>query len=122
MSGIDFIADTNILIYFLEENPAVKKYKDKFFAVSIITEIELLGKKNLSEQELSIIRNVLDDCKIHPVSNDIKDITIDIRRKYSIKIPDAIIAATSMYYDKPLLTADTDFSMIDDLKLVLIRL
>ena len=45
-----------------------------------------------------------------------------IRKKYSIKVPDAIIASTSLVYGIPLVTADKGFSKIEDLDLILIEL
>jgi predicted nucleic acid-binding protein len=39
----------------------------------------------------------------------------------SVKLPDAIIAATSLYLDLPLLTADVGFKKIPNLKLILLE-
>ena len=38
---------------------------------------------------------------------------IQLRRKYKIKLPDAIIAATSLVYDLSLISADVVFSKIE---------
>ena len=38
------------------------------------------------------------------------------------KLPDAIVAATAIYLDIPLVTFDTDFKKIDNLKLILFNL
>jgi predicted nucleic acid-binding protein len=43
MSGIDFLADTNFLIAVHEGDPSTKSFLDQTVAVSIISEIELLG-------------------------------------------------------------------------------
>jgi len=43
-------------------------------------------------------------------------------QKFVIKLPDAIIAATALYLDLPLLTADKEFSKIPDVKLILLEL
>ena len=48
--------------------------------------------------------------------------TIQLKKKYSIKLPDAIIAASCLVYDIPLVTADKGFSKIKELDLVLIEL
>jgi len=42
-----------------------------------------------------------------------KKFTISIRKKYSIKLPDCIIMATSLWLNMPLITADQDFKKID---------
>lgn len=41
--------------------------------------------------------------------------------KYKIKLPDAIIAATAIYLDLPLVTFDEDFKQIEELTLVLMK-
>jgi len=44
-----------------------------------------------------------------------------IRRKYNIKLPDAIIAATALENDMVLITADNGFEKIKELRLNLIK-
>ncbi len=51
----------------------------------------------------------------------IKQITKNLMQDISVKLPDAIIAATSLYLDLPLLTADVGFKKIPDLKLILLE-
>ncbi|MCP4602620.1 MAG: type II toxin-antitoxin system VapC family toxin [Proteobacteria bacterium] len=42
--------------------------------------------------------------------------TTRIRRKYGVKLPDALIAATALTQDATLVTADTDFDKVSDLE------
>ena len=124
MNGIDFLVDTNVLIYIMEKHPhpkisAITKFS---LAVSVITEIELLGKKNIARHEVNAIRNLLNDCEIANFNDIIKDITISFKQKYSIKTPDAIIAATAKAFNLPLVTADLDFVKIEDVDIVLLNL
>ncbi|WP_425571141.1 PIN domain-containing protein [Olivibacter ginsenosidimutans] len=50
---------------------------------------------------------------------EVKEETIKIRRRYSIKLPDAIIAATAISHKLTLITRNTkDFSAIKGLKSV----
>jgi len=45
-------------------------------------------------------------------------LTIDLRRKYKIKLPDAVIAATALYYDLILVTRnEKDFEGIKGLEI-----
>ncbi|MBX2978161.1 MAG: PIN domain-containing protein [Flavobacteriales bacterium] len=44
----------------------------------------------------------------------IMDEAIRLRKTYRLKIPDAIVAATALTQQLPLLTADTDFERIKD--------
>jgi predicted nucleic acid-binding protein len=122
MNGVDFLADTNVLIYTLEGHPVVSGITRCSIATSVISEIELLGKKGILPHEISAIRNLLDDCSIISLTDEIKNIAIALKQEYSIKLPDAIIAATSIYFGLPLVTADTDFKIIKDINLVLLNL
>jgi predicted nucleic acid-binding protein len=122
MSGVDFLADTNVLIYTLEGHPALKGIMDCSIAVSVISEIEILGYKGITPPEISVIRALLDDCTVLRLGDRIKDVAIALKQKYSIKLPDAIIAATAICSNLPLVTADTDFKRIENLNLVLLTL
>jgi hypothetical protein len=118
MNGIDFIVDTNVLIYLHEAKPVVLPYIDYAWCCSVITEMELLGIPDLSANEKLKLKSLLNDCIIFPFSDDIKNITINIRQTKKIKLPDAIIAATAIHHKLPLLTADTGFKNISDLILI----
>jgi predicted nucleic acid-binding protein len=118
---IDFIADTNFLIYLHEGNSIIEPFLEYNFGVSFISEIELLGYHGISKQEETKLRSLLNDCFQIEWSSKIKDKTIQLKRKYKIKLPDAIIASTSLIYEIPLVTADKGFSKITELDLVLIE-
>ncbi|MDR2937391.1 MAG: type II toxin-antitoxin system VapC family toxin [Prevotellaceae bacterium] len=122
MSGADILADTNVLIYAMEEHPAVKGLNLCAPAISVVSEIELLGKKGIPNKEATAIRELLSGYPIVPLSEDIKEIAILLKQKYSIKTPDAIIAATAKFLDLMLVTADKDFSRIEEIDVVLLTL
>ena len=121
---IDFIIDTNILIYILERHPhPVISHVSKFsLAVSIISEIEMLGKKNILPSEVSMVRKLLNNCKIIDLNHTIKEIAISIKQKYSIELSDAIIAATAKALDLQLVTADKGFKKIEGIDIVILDL
>lgn len=73
-------------------------------------------------QELSNLQLLLSRCIIIPMDNDIKNKAILIRRAYGTKLPDAIVAATSICNHLPLLTADKGFKRIEGLDLNLLEL
>ena len=53
------------------------------------------------------------------LQDDIINKTIDLRKKYRIKLPDAVIAATAIVFNLTLVTHNTaDFKNIKGLKLV----
>jgi len=48
------------------------------------------------------------------LDRSIMDQAILLRREFRLKIPDAIIAATALFLNVPLLTADSDFDKLTD--------
>jgi len=118
---IDFIADTNFLIYVHEGNKIVFPFLKYNFGISFISEVELLGFKGITANEETKLKGLINDCFIVEWSEKIKEQAIELRKKYSIKLPDAIVASTSLTYDIPLVTADKHFSQIKGLDLMLIN-
>jgi len=120
MNGIDLIIDTNIAIYVLEGNLLIEPFMTYSVGVSVVSEMELLGRKDILEHETTAIKNLLSDCEILRFSSNIKELTIAIKQQFAIKLPDAIIAATAKYYGIPLLTADKDFKKLESVVDVII--
>lgn len=121
MNGNKYLADTNILLYIITGNDAVFEFINDEFFISEVSEIELLGNKGILETQLKYRKQIIDRCTIVSLSENIKRLTIQLKQNYNIKIPDAIIAATSIYLNLPLLTADKDFKKIKELDLLLIQ-
>ena len=122
MSGHNLLVDTNFLIYLLNGNLVITPYLNNHFFVSEITEMEMLGVRNLSSTTLSIRKRLIENCFIVNFNSDIKEIAIRIKQKSTIKLPDAIVAASAMYMGFPLITADSDFTKITGLDLKLLKL
>ena len=120
MNGNKYLADTNILLYIITGNTSVANYINQEFYISEITEIELLGNKGITPLQLKYRTQIINNCTIVNLSENIKRIAINIKQNHTLKIPDAIIAATSIYLNLPLLTADKDFKKIKELELILI--
>ena len=60
----------------------------------------------------------MNDSSILDLTNSIVDRSIEIRKNYKTKLPDAIIAATALVYDLILITRNnSDFKNIEGLKL-----
>jgi predicted nucleic acid-binding protein len=122
MSGFSVVSDTNPLIYLLDGNLAAAEYLDgKQVWISIISELELFGKRGLSFSEKKQINLLLESCFIADINPDIKQIAKNLLQEGLAKLPDAIIAATSLYLDLPLLTADIGFKKIKNLNLILLE-
>jgi predicted nucleic acid-binding protein len=76
--------------------------------LSVISKMELLGFTKV-EQDL---RDFVISANVIGIDEEVVDITIDMRRLYKIKLPDAIIAATAQCYGLTLVTADKDFEKL----------
>ena len=120
MNGIDFLADTNALIYLLNGDSCMFPYLEKNLAISIISTMELLSFSGMTETEGQSIRAFINDCKEIALSNEIKEKPIEIRKKYRTKLPDAIIAASAIVNNLPPITADKGFNQIEELNLQVI--
>jgi predicted nucleic acid-binding protein len=122
MTGIDFIVDTNILIYIHEGKHEVEPFISYSLAVSFVTEIELLGFSKILPNEKLLLENLLADCTIIQSSPEINRIAADLKREYKLKTPDAIVAATAISMNKTLATADKAFKKIKQLSYIEVEL
>ncbi|WP_029288817.1 type II toxin-antitoxin system VapC family toxin [Pedobacter sp. R20-19] len=120
MSSFSFVADTNFLINVHEGLEKTEPFLDGTAIVSVISEIELLGWHLLKEEDKLSLKSLLEDCVIMELNSEIKNIAISIRQRFKVKIPDAIIAATSKFLQIPLVTSDQGFKSINDIELILI--
>jgi len=114
MSGNNLLLDTNIVLYLLNgEDTLIPLLEDKNLFLSFITQLELLGNRNLIPKDILKIEQFIDECTVIDISPGIKEYVITLRQKYNIKLPDSIIMATSLWLNMPLITADHDFKKID---------
>ena len=101
MSGSKYLLDTNIIIgLFKGHQSLLSILQDRaveldICAHSLMTRIELLGYPGITEIEVKGITRILRVMRYLPMTEEIEDLTIQIRRQHSLKIPDAIIAATA---------------------------
>ena len=119
MTGNKLFLDTNILLYLLQGDETLAHSLDqKQFYISFITQLELLSFKSLLKKEEKLINELISECVIIDLNNEIKRLTIEFRKRYKLKLPDCLVAATAQYLDIPLITADSDFKKIAELNLI----
>ena len=124
MSGHSLIIDTNIALYLLDGDKTLYYVLDgKTVYLSFVSELELLSYPGLTKSEELLVNQFIEDCIVIDANREIKNReiknrTINLRRKYHLKLPDAIIAATADYLKQPLLTADNDFKKVDAINLL----
>lgn len=115
MSGTKFLLDTNIVLYLLSGDLTIANLiHNKEIYLSFITEIELLSFRDITDVELSSVKEFLGSCKVVDINEHIKERTVGIRKYHGLKLPDSIIAATSEYLGIPLLTADKAFKRVEN--------
>lgn len=123
MSGNKFVLDTNVIINHLGGNEKAEALLDQAtIYISSITYTELLSASSLTPGEEQIVRHYLSSVHIVHTNDFIANEAALLRRGYKLKLPDAIIAATTIYLDLPLVTFDTDFYKLTDIKIIKIEL
>lgn len=119
--GQQFLIDTNTLI-----DAQMKKMPEKGlqflanvinekFTISFVTYIEFLGYKYATKatEEFIALANVIE------INKSIIDTCIALRKAQTIKLPDAIIAATALSLDCGLITNnEKDFVIIKELEII----
>lgn len=121
--GKRFLIDSNIIVHFLANSydEKVLDFLEKLlidgFSISFITQIELLAHKDATATDMDLRQQIINLANVIHIDNDIIDKTIDIRRQKACKIPDAIIAATSISQNYTLISEnDKDFRHIQNLQ------
>lgn len=121
--GTRLLVDTNVVIYYLGDalpDPAVSTLDVAFETeanLSVTTRIELLGYSSADETETARTEAFVQRAIVHPLMEDVILQTIEVRKNYRIKLPDAIIAATALVHGFTLVSRnDADFDKINGLK------
>jgi predicted nucleic acid-binding protein len=122
MNGNNILLDTNIVLYLLNgEETLIPLLEDKNLFLSFITQLELLGNRNINPDDKLKIKQFVSECTVIDITPEIKEFTIDIRQKYNLKLPDCIIMATSLWLNMPFITADQDFKKIEIADLIFFK-
>lgn len=121
MTGNLILVDTNVLIYMLNGDGVVaESLNDQQILISFITEIEIQSYE-MSSIILKKIKDLLSQCLIIDINPEIKSKCIELVKSKKCKLADGIVAATALVYELPLITADKQFSRIEELNLILYR-
>jgi predicted nucleic acid-binding protein len=123
MSGIKFLLDTNLVLGMLKATPevlemaAARNLLASSCAYSAVTRMELLGYPNITNEEECLIADRLSKLTYLPISIEIEDLAIKIRRSRRVKLPDALVAGTAIHHGLELLTLDKALlSMVSNLQ------
>jgi predicted nucleic acid-binding protein len=109
------VLDSNVIVYHLNEELDLAAFlpADCEKHISIVTEIEVLAKPGMTPTAEQEAQAFLADCVIEDISPAIKQKAIAIRRGKGpgikkLKLPDAVIAATGVILNAPVLSKDSD--------------
>jgi len=110
MNGTNLVFDTCAVVKLLDQQYDLFSLginvDEARLLTSVIVRMELLSKRNMSSNEENDILEFLDDVIVVPLNEAIEQKAIEIRRATSIKLPDCIVAATSIILNAVLLTDD----------------
>lgn len=117
------LLDTNILIEVLKGNSSIidKLEPERQYAISVVCVMELIYGAH-DKAEVKKIQEALEQLQCYHITSAISKAALELIRKYSkshgLSIPDALIAATAIVEELPLLTLNVkDFRYIDTLSL-----
>ncbi|MBW1650330.1 MAG: type II toxin-antitoxin system VapC family toxin [Deltaproteobacteria bacterium] len=121
MNGNRYFFDTNAIIYLLknsDSNLLTLLNSSEWIGISIISQLEFLSFSKISENDLKLFDVFTQHIEVVEIlSSNIKLINdiIRIRKTYSIKLPDAIVAASAIYSDSVIITNDKHFNKVEEL-------
>jgi predicted nucleic acid-binding protein len=117
-----YLIDTNAIIDYLDSKLPEKSNQlldDIKFQLSVISRIELLAWQKATDQQLKILNDFINVSSVFDISEAVILKSIDVRRNYKLKLPDAIIAATALVNNLTLVTRNiNDFKAIANLNLL----
>lgn len=118
------LCDSNILIYAADPDDTVCApfVEDAGAAIAAVSRIEVLGFPGfdkLSEDHRTRLQEIVASLVELEMSEDVIQVAIALRQQKKMTLADAIIAATALAHDLPLVTRNVDdFKHITRLKLI----
>lgn len=122
--GKGYLIDSNVVIAYLDNKlpqqgmQIVTTAIDNTPIISVITKIEVL-RFNAPIQIYKVLEDFINESNVLDLNEMVVEKTIDICKLHRIKLPDAIIAATTIVSGLVLMTRNIgDFKKIDGLELL----
>lgn len=115
------LLDSNIIIYAAQPKyVALRNWlESQWYAVSDLSRLEVLGYHNLNQKHSEYFHHFFTYCYRYPISSEVVDKAITIRRNYAMSLGDAIIGATAFHHNLKLCTNNIkDFQAVKELEFV----
>ena len=120
--GKEYLIDTNSVIDYLDNKLPEKANElidDIDSKISVITRMELLAWPGASKSQTLILNEFINASEVFALEEPVILKAIEIRKGHRIKLPDAIIAATTLVNELTIITRNTkDFEKIEGLEVL----
>lgn len=116
--------DTNILIAYLDGEQFVvdfileQKETGRALFIPSVVAAELLSLPKITDAQLQRLRGFVASFIVVPFDTALIEAAAALRRRYGIALPDAIVAATALVRQTPLITRDHGFRKIKELSFI----
>lgn len=110
-----YLLDTNSIIYAFNLGLQFPKYE---YCISVISEIELLSYKMLTDEDEENLKNALRCFQSISLTDNIKTKTIEIRKSSNLKLPDCIIIASALIENAVLVTSDKQLLKYEEVEAI----
>jgi predicted nucleic acid-binding protein len=87
--------------------------KGREVVASAMVRMEAMVYHGKDEHHLEHVQTFLHRCEVVEIHRSVQDLAVDLRLRYKLKLPDAIIAATAAHLGIPLITADKVFAKLN---------
>ena len=116
---MEILLDSNIVIY-LEQgitSEIINYMQKKELVVSEITIVEVLGFHKITKHEIKFFETFFQEIKKLAITNEVIHKAVELRQKRKMTLGDALIAASALVYNMPLITQNIDdFMNIENLQ------
>jgi len=113
MADRSLLVDTNVLIHHWDgDTRTTALLENAIIHTSFVTEIEILGFHGYTAHERARVIADMATIPIIDLDAGIRSIAIDLCARHRIKLADALIAATAIRRDVPLITQDKHFKKL----------
>ena len=117
-----FFVDTNVIINaFAGIKNAVKIIDKNEIHISFVTEIEILSFPRITKIETDIYKKFFLQTYIHDYQPSLKNDVIYFRKKYNLKMADALIISSANHLGIPFITSDKIFTRIEEVPVLIIQ-
>lgn len=125
MAAKGYLIDTNVAIDYIGETMPLSGLNfmdtiiDAEYNISVINQIELYSYSRLTDRDIETLDIFTKQAHILNINDSVVEQTIEIRKRYKSRLPDAIIAATARVFGLTLISRNVkDFKIISGLHII----